>query len=290
MNSIFKERKDRLQVFKEYRERLTSKPKNRIENPSTWQCNKCQSEFPYQEIEKNFFVCPHCQHVHALTAIQRIDYLCDKDTFIETFHSVRRGKKSEFPGYETKIRKLQEATQLSEAVLTGVARIGSYRAALCIMDNRFMMGSMGEVVGEKITRQIEYATRKRLPLIIFSCSGGARMQEGILSLVQMAKTSAALAKHDEEGLLYISYLTHPTTGGVSASFAMLGDIQLSEPQCLIGFAGKRVIQSTVNEKLPDDFQTAEFLEKKGFLDQIIERENMRSTLIQLLKIHERGKK
>lgn len=290
MNSAFKERKDRLQVFRDYREKLLSKPKKKMNHPDTWQCNKCESVFNYQEISKHYFVCPHCQHVHALTAQQRLDYICDENSFIETFHSLKRVKKSNFPGYENKILKLQETLNMNEAVVSGVAKIGTYRVALCVMDNRFLMGSMGEVVGEKITRHIEYATKKKLPLIIFSCSGGARMQEGILSLMQMAKTSAALAKHDEAGLLYISYLTHPTTGGVSASFAMLGDIQLSEPQCLIGFAGKRVIQSTVNEKLPDDFQTAEFLEKKGFLDQIVERENMRSTCIQLLKIHERGKK
>ncbi|MEG0177283.1 acetyl-CoA carboxylase, carboxyltransferase subunit beta [Anaerorhabdus sp.] len=290
MNSAFKERKDRLQFFREYREKLLSKPKKKITSPDTWQCNKCNSVYSYEEIHNHYFVCPHCQYVHALTAEQRLEYVCDSNTFIETFHSLKRMKKSMFPGYEGKILKLQENLGMNEAVVTGVCKIGSYRSAICVMDNRFLMGSMGEVVGEKITRHIEYATKKRLPLIIFSCSGGARMQEGIISLMQMAKTSAALAKHDEAGLLYISYLTHPTTGGVSASFAMLGDIQLSEPQCLIGFAGKRVIQSTVNEKLPEDFQTAEFLEKKGFLDQIVERENMRSTLIQLLKIHERGKK
>lgn len=290
MNSIFKERKDRLQVFKDYRERLMGKPKIKQINPSTWICNQCQSEFPYEEIQQHYFVCPHCLHVHGITYQQRIDYLVDKGTFVETFQSVKRKKKNNFPGYEAKIKRLQDTTKMAEAVVTGTAKIGSYRVALVVMDNRFLMGSMGEVVGEKITRQIEYATKKKVPLLIFSCSGGARMQEGIISLMQMVKTSAALAKHDKEGLLYISYMTHPTTGGVSASFAMLGDIHLSEPQCLIGFAGKRVIQSTVNEELPSDFQTAEFLEKKGFIDQIVEREHMRSTCIQLLKIHERGKK
>ena len=155
------------------------------------------------------------------------------------------------------------------------------------MDSNFFMGSMGQIVGEKITRCIEYATRKKLPLLIFTTSGGARMQEGILSLVQMAKTSAALAKHSEAGLLYISYLTHPTTGGVSASFAMLGDIILSEPDCLIGFAGKRVIASTVKEELPANFQKAEFLLEKGFVDAIVERKDSRDTLLRILKLHER---
>lgn len=290
MNSIFKERKDRLQVFKEYRERLLGKSIKKNVNPSTWQCKECDSIFPFEEIDRNYFVCPHCQFVHGLTYQQRIDYLVDEDSFVEVQRTVKRKKKNDFPGYEEKIKQLQKSTAMEEAVITGVARIGSYRVALVVMDNRFMMGSMGEVVGEKITRHIEYATKKKYPLIIFSCSGGARMQEGIISLMQMVKTSAALARHDKAGLLYISYLTHPTTGGVSASFAMLGDIHLSEPQCLIGFAGKRVIQSTVNEELPSDFQTAEFLEKKGFIDQIVEREHMRSTCIQILKIHERGKK
>ena len=172
-------------------------------------------------------------------------------------------------------------------MVTGTAKLGGIKCALAIMDSNFFMGSMGQIVGEKITRCIEYATKKKLPLIIFCTSGGARMQEGILSLVQMAKTSAALAKHHEAGLLYISYLTHPTTGGVSASFAMLGDIILAEPKCLIGFAGKRVIASTVNEELPADFQTAEFVLEKGFIDRIVERKDSRNVLIQLLRLHER---
>ncbi|MEG0469419.1 MAG: acetyl-CoA carboxylase carboxyltransferase subunit beta, partial [Longicatena sp.] len=208
-------------------------------------------------------------------------------TFVELDKRMVLKEESNFPGYEEKLDKLQKSTGLYDAVVCGTGKIGGKKVALAIMDSNFFMGSMGQIVGEKITRCIEYATKKRLPLIIFTTSGGARMQEGILSLVQMAKTSAALAKHKEEGLLYISYLTHPTTGGVSASFAMLGDLILAEPQCLVGFAGKRVIESTVNEKLPDNFQTAEFMLEKGFIDKIVERKDSKETLCKLITFHER---
>lgn len=181
-------------------------------------------------------------------------------------------------------------TDLSEAVVTGTAKLDGVQFGVAVMDARFRMGSMGSVVGEKICRIIDYATEHRLPFILFSASGGARMQEGIISLMQMGKTSVSLKRHSDAGLLYISYLTHPTTGGVSASFASVGDINLSEPKALIGFAGRRVIEQTINEKLPDDFQTAEFLLEHGQLDKVVHRKEMKETLAQLLKLHQEVKK
>ena len=236
----------------------------------------------------NLYVCPHCGHHMKLTARERLRQIVDEHSFTELDRRLFLKKEQlAFPGYEEKLSRLQKKTGLQEAVVCGAASIGGFPCAIAVMDSNFFMGSMGQIVGEKITRCIEYATKKKLPLLIFTTSGGARMQEGILSLVQMAKTSAALAKHSDAGLLYISYLTHPTTGGVSASFAMLGDIILSEPDCLIGFAGKRVIASTVKEELPANFQKAEFLLEKGFVDAIVERKDSRDTLRRILKLHER---
>ena len=189
-------------------------------------------------------------------------------------------------GYEDKLKINREKSELNEAVITGVGSINSNKVATAIMDSNFMMGSMGSAVGEKITRIIEYATENKLPLIIFTASGGARMQEGIFSLMQMAKTSAAIAKHDKEGLLYISVITNPTTGGVTASFAMQGDIIISEPNAVIGFAGRRVIENTINEKLPEDFQSAEFALEKGFIDSIVKRKDLRNYLSKILSLHE----
>ena len=192
----------------------------------------------------------------------------------------------DFPGYEEKIEKDQQKTDLQEAVVTGIATLENLPFGIAVMDSRFRMGSMGSVVGEKICRIIDYCTEHRLPFILFSASGGARMQEGIISLMQMGKTSVSLKRHSDAGLLYISYLTHPTTGGVSASFASVGDINLSEPKALIGFAGRRVIEQTINEKLPEDFQTAEFLLEHGQLDKVVHRKDMKETLAQILKMHQ----
>lgn len=205
---------------------------------------------------------------------------------------MRRGKSGnplDFPGYDEKLEQVRAATGLREAVLTGTGRINGIRTAICVMDNRFLMGSMGAAVGEKITRCFEYATKKKLPMIIFSASGGARMQEGILSLIQMAKTSAAAAKHSEAGLLFISVMTNPTTGGVTASFASLGDIIIAEPGALIGFAGPRVIEQTIGQALPEGFQSSEYLLEHGFLDAIVERKNMRKTLEFMLLLTKDGK-
>ena len=209
----------------------------------------------------------------------------DKDSFIEMFQEIKVTNPLEFPGYEEKLKKAEQKSGLDEGVLCGVGNINSKKVATAIMDSNFMMGSMGSAVGERITRIIEYATQNKLPLIIFTASGGARMQEGIISLMQMAKTSAAIAKHDEAGLLYISVITNPTTGGVTASFAMLGDIIISEPGAILGFAGRRVIENTINQKLPEDFQSAEFMLEKGFVDDIVDRKNLKNYLSRVLKLH-----
>ncbi|NLY86327.1 MAG: acetyl-CoA carboxylase carboxyltransferase subunit beta [Tissierellia bacterium] len=219
---------------------------------------------------------------------QIIQDIIDEETFVEYDRDLEASNPLDFPDYNTKIAQAKEATKEKEAVITGEGDIKGERAIICVMNPNFMMGSMGTVVGEKITRAIEKAIEKKLPLIIFSASGGARMQEGILSLMQMAKTSAALARLDESGLLYISVLTDPTTGGVTASFAMLGDIVLAEPGALIGFAGPRVIEQTIKQKLPEGFQRAEFLLEKGFIDKIVKREDMKDTLSKIIRLHSRG--
>ena len=219
------------------------------------------------------------------TAKERINQIFDKDSFIEMFQEIKVTNPLEFPGYEEKLKKAEQKSDLDEGVLCGVGNINSKKVATAIMDSNFMMGSMGSAVGERITRIIEYATQNKLPLIIFTASGGARMQEGIISLMQMAKTSAAIAKHDEAGLLYISVITNPTTGGVTASFAMLGDIIISEPGAILGFAGRRVIENTINQKLPEDFQSAEFMLEKGFVDDIVDRKNLKNYLSRVLKLH-----
>ena len=201
------------------------------------------------------------------------------------FQEIKVTNPLEFPGYEEKLKKAEQKSDLDEGVVCGVGNINSKKVATAIMDSNFMMGSMGSAVGERITRIIEYSTQNKLPLIIFTASGGARMQEGIISLMQMAKTSAAIAKHDEAGLLYISVITNPTTGGVTASFAMLGDIIISEPGAILGFAGRRVIENTINQKLPEDFQSAEFMLEKGFVDDIVDRKNLKNYLSRVLKLH-----
>lgn len=223
-----------------------------------------------------------------IDARKRIKDLTDKDTFIEFSRDLETSNPLDFPDYMEKVEKASESSKENEAVITGEGSIKGEKVILCVMNPHFMMGSMGSVVGEKITVAIETALEKRLPLIIFCASGGARMQEGILSLMQMAKTSAALARLDDEGLLYISVLTDPTTGGVTASFAMLGDIIIAEPGALIGFAGPRVIEQTIKQKLPEGFQRAEHLLEKGFIDIIVKTEDMRDVLSQLLKLHSLG--
>ena len=251
-------------------------------------CNKCGGAIIAEDVKKDHYICPKCGGYFRVHARRRIEMITDEGSFEEWDSDLQGGNPLEYKGYEEKLKKLQEKTGLSEAVVTGKAKIDGREAAIGVCDGRFLMASMGEVVGEKIARAVERATKERLPVILFACSGGARMQEGIVSLMQMAKTSAALKRHSDAGLLYISVLTDPTTGGVTASFAMLGDVILAEPKALIGFAGPRVIEQTIGQKLPDGFQRAEFLLEHGFLDAIVERPQMKETLSKILALHEVG--
>lgn len=253
-------------------------------------CNKCGSAIIAEDAIADYYICPKCGGYFRVDAYSRIARVVDEGSFEEWDNGLVSGNPMKFRGYEEKVKALQEKTGLDEAVVTGEARIEGHRVVIGVCDGRFMMASMGEVVGEKIARAVERAAKERLPVILFACSGGARMQEGIVSLMQMAKTAAALKRHSDEGLLYISVLTDPTTGGVTASFAMLGDIILAEPKALIGFAGPRVIEQTIGEKLPKGFQRAEFLLSHGFIDGIVERDKLRGTLGTILALHEETSK
>ena len=252
-------------------------------------CNACKAAIFTEDVKKGYYICPKCGNYFRVHAMRRIEMIADPDTFEAWDEGLTSGNPLHYKGYEEKVKMLQEKTGLDEAVVTGKAKIEGREVALAVCDGRFMMASMGKVVGEKITRAVERATQAKLPVIIFACSGGARMQEGIHSLMQMAKTSAALKRHHDAGQLYISVLTDPTTGGVTASFAMLGDIILAEPNALIGFAGPRVIEQTIGQKLPKGFQRSEFLLEHGFVDKIVERKELRQTLAQLVSMHEAGK-
>lgn len=256
-----------------------------IPNGKWTNCPKCKNILYKEDLDRNYKVCIGCGHHFGISAKNRINQIFDKNTFVELFKEIETKNPLSFEGYEDKLELNQAKSGLKEAVITGTGEINSLKVATAIMDSNFMMGSMGCAVGEKITCIVEYATKNRLPLIIFTASGGARMQEGIFSLMQMAKTSLAISKHNEAGLLYISVITHPTTGGVTASFAMEGDIIISEPNAVIGFAGRRVIENTINEKLPEDFQSAEFALEKGFIDSIVKRRDLRNYLYKVLKLH-----
>ena len=250
-------------------------------------CNKCGGAIIAEDVKKGYYICPKCGGYFRVHAYRRIEMVGDEGTFEEWDKGLRTRNPLHYKGYEEKIAYLQEKTGLEEAVVTGKVKIQGQDTVIGVCDGRFMMSSMGEVVGEKITRAVERATREKLPVILFTCSGGARMQEGIVSLMQMAKTSAALKRHSDAGLLYVTVLTDPTTGGVTASFAMLGDIILAEPGALIGFAGPRVIEQTIGQKLPKGFQRAEFLVEHGFVDAIVERPKLRETLGEILRMHSR---
>lgn len=249
-------------------------------------CNKCGAAIIAEDVRQNNNICPKCGGYFRIHAYRRIELMLDKGSFEEWDHDLTGGNPVNYKGYPEKVKALQEKTGLKEAVVTGKGKIGGRETVIAVCDGRFLMASMGWAVGEKITRAVERATEEKLPVIIFACSGGARMQEGITSLMQMAKTSAALERHSKAGLLYVSVLTEPTTGGVTASFAMLGDIILAEPGALIGFAGPRVIEQTIRQKLPKGFQRAEFLVEHGFVDDIVRRENMKETLGKILEMHE----
>ncbi len=248
-------------------------------------CDSCKEILYKEDVKNNFSVCPNCSKHFRLSARRRIAQVIDEGTFCEINENMQTLDPLNFSGYIDKIKLLQEKTNIQEAIKTGTGKIDGMEVAIGVMDGNFMMGSMGSVVGEKISCLVDKAIEKKLPLILFCVSGGARMQEGIVSLMQMAKTSNSLAKLDDAGLLYISVLTDPTTGGVTASFAMLGDIILAEPDALIGFAGPRVIEQTMKQSLPEGFQKSEFLLEHGFVDKIVERKDMKNTLAQILKFH-----
>ncbi|MFT5872905.1 MAG: acetyl-CoA carboxylase carboxyl transferase subunit beta [Clostridium sp.] len=248
-------------------------------------CETCGKILYSKDLESSIMTCENCRTHFRIGSRERINYTIDKDTFIEYDKNMISDNPIEYEGYEEKLQILRDKTLLNEAVLTGEGKINGQDTVIAVMDSNFMMGSMGCAVGEKITRAIERATEAKKPIIIFTASGGARMQEGIFSLMQMAKTSAAIARHNKKGGLYITVLTDPTTGGITASFAMLGDIILAEPNALIAFAGKRVIEQTIKEQLPEGFQTAEFLLQKGFIDKVVDRKAMKDTLTEILIIH-----
>ncbi len=277
-------------LFKIVKDRVNSnakKKKRKKDMPSGlfFKCPRCQTSIWMQEFELEERVCTNCSYHSRIKARHRIKITADLDSFKEYDENLTSKNPINFPGYEEKISNFMKATNLKEAVITGECTIKGERCVLGVMDSYFMMGSMGSVVGEKITRAFERATEKKLPVILFTASGGARMQEGIVSLMQMVKTSAAVYKHSQQGLLYCAVLTDPTTGGVTASFASLADITLAEPKVLVGFAGRRVIENTILKRLPDEFQSAEFLQEHGFVDRIVERKNMREDLYKILKFH-----
>ena len=284
MIPLFQERRQKLTQFKALRPRPKTSTASAPEGLYT-RCPDCKQDYLSDQVAAHYFVCPGCGYHMRLTAHGRLRLVADKGSIRELNAGLYTTENLDFPGYSEKLTALEASTGLKEAVITGVCTIEGHSTVIAVMDSRFMMGSMGSVVGEKVSRAIEYATRRRLPIIIFTASGGARMQEGIVSLMQMAKTGNALARHHQAGLLYISCLTHPTTGGVTASFASLGDIILAEPRALIGFAGPRVIEQTIRQTLPEGFQRSEFLLEHGFIDRIVERHEMRATLGRLLRLH-----
>lgn len=249
-------------------------------------CNKCGGAIIADDVKKGYYICPKCGGYFRVHAYRRIEMVTDQGSFEEWDLNMETRNPLNYKGYEEKLEGLREKTGLNEAIVTGKAKIDGKEVVIGVCDGRFLMASMGEVVGEKIAKAVERATEERLPVILFACSGGARMQEGITSLMQMAKTSAALKRHSDAGFLYISVLTDPTTGGVTASFAMLGDVILAEPKALIGFAGPRVIEQTIGQKLPKGFQRSEFLLEHGFIDAIVERPMLKATLSRILSLHE----
>lgn len=250
-------------------------------------CPNCHREIPLSRLWANRLVCP-CGYHFRMKARQRIKMLADKDSFQELYAGMKAGNPLNFPGYKEKVENVRATSGEEEAVICGTMKIGKQKCCLFAMEPYFMMGSMGSVVGEKITSLFEYAAQNRLPVIGFTVSGGARMQEGLLSLMQMAKTSAAVKRHSDAGLLYIAVLTDPTTGGVTASFAMEADIILAEPGATVGFAGARVIEQTTKKSLPKGFQKSEFVLEHGFIDAIVSRSNQRKLLAELLKMHNGG--
>ena len=279
MSNVFTRRREKLLALKNLR---SGGPRS-APAPA---CPACGAEVPRGELHKNLYVCPRCGHHHAVSAYYRLSLILDPGTFRELDERLASADPLAFPGYAGKLADASRRTGLSEAVVTATGRIDGRRTAVGVLDSRFFMGSMSAAVGEKVTRLVEYAEKNRLPLILFSASGGARMQEGILSLMQMAKTAAALEHFSSVGGLYISVLTHPTTGGVTASFASLGDYMLAEPEALVGFAGPRVVEQTIGQPVPEGFQSAEYQLSHGFLDAVVPRQELRATLSRLLRLHD----
>ena len=265
--------------------KIEENKKSTVPSDLMYKCPRCSSVEFMEDFEGNRKVCSNCNYHSRVTAWERLSMTVDKNSFEEFDKDMKSVNPISFPQYDEKQKKIREATGLVDAVVTGVALIRGYKTVIAVMDSNYMMASMGSVVGEKITRAFEYATDNDMPIVVFTASGGARMQEGIVSLMQMAKTSGAVARHSAAGLLYITVLTDPTTGGVTASFASLGDIIIAEPKVLVGFAGRRVIEGTIKQRLPDDFQSAEFMLDAGFVDMIVERKRMRSVLSRLFKLH-----
>lgn len=261
------------------------KKKSAVPKDLMFKCPRCSNVVFKEDFEKNGKVCPNCNYHARLTARERLEIAVDKNSFVELDKDMVSKNPIGFEGYDKKQEELREKTGLKDAIITGEATVHGEKIVVGIMDSSYMMGSMGSVVGEKITRAFEHAIENRLPVVMFTCSGGARMQEGIISLMQMAKTCAVVQKHSEAGLLYITVMTDPTTGGVTASFASVADIVIAEPKVLIGFAGRRVIEGTIRQRLPEDFQSAEFLMEHGFVDMIVERRKMRRTLAHLVRLH-----
>ena len=269
------------------RETPITNKKTKVDIPiGKWvKCENCKEILYKETVRENLNICPNCGHYFRMHIGRRLQLIIDEGTYKKFDINIETTNPLDLEDYPKKLKTLREKTGLQEAVACGTGNIHGEKVVICIMDSGFLMGSMGVVVGEKITYAIEQAIEQHLPLIIFSVSGGARMQEGIISLMQMAKTTSALTKLDEAGLLYISVLTDPTYGGVTASFASLGDIILSEPHAMIGFAGQRVIEQTIGEELPEGFQTAEFLLEHGFIDKIVERKDLKDTLYKLIEFH-----
>ncbi len=287
--AIFKKRRKYFTLETEQQDdEVLSKKKPSVPEGMYHKCASCEKLILKESLTRNHYICPSCGAYERMGAYQRIELICDEQTFREINRNMMGKNPLDFPKYEEKIQGIQRKTSLKEGIVTGYGRVGGMKVAIGAMDSRFIMGSMGSAVGEKVALLAEFALNNQLPLLIFSASGGARMQEGIVSLMQMAKVSAAIKKHSDAGLLYISVPTDPTTGGVTASFAMLGDFILSEPKAIIGFAGRRVIEGTIGKKLPDEFQRAEFLMSHGFLDGVVKREEMRPYLIQILRLHGGG--
>ena len=279
-------------VFAQRRQKLLSLKALRGNSPvpahTEETCPACGGTFRRRDLVMARYVCPLCGHHYPVGAYYRLSLVLDKGTFRELEPALSSNDPLSFPGYAAKLEGARRRTGMNEGVVAATGRINGQKVAIGALDSRFFMGSMSAALGEKVTRLVEYAEKYKLPLILFSASGGARMQEGILSLMQMAKTSAALERFSQKGGVYLSVLTDPTTGGVTASFASLGDVILAEPGALIGFAGPRVIRQTIHQTLPQGFQRAEFLQEHGFVDEVVPRAELRDTLARLLRLHGKG--